>query len=435
MTQPLNPDDLPDPEIAEPEFEIEPVESANSSEKDEFVAHGPSKRNPATAPESPVFIAKPGPGFLESTLWTVSVLIVHVFAGIFMLFAVYFVSGQESQDLMSVMTNPKQLKQFVDTHMIEITAGEMGLFSGVVLLAVILRLGLRADRRLNLTRISSFHAMLIFCSFLPMSLLCGQLHLWAKDCWDWMVQFAPMLKYFSPPDTMDSILPLAESASLPALILILGVAPAISEELVFRGVIGRGLVARFGIVPGILLTSILFGAVHLHPAHALALLPLAVMIHLAYLATRSFWAPVLIHFLNNSLAAVVLKLPHEGDVAAMANESELPLAIPIAAAVTCVCVSILMWKSRMQWKLPDGGIWNPGFETVESPPADLQASLERRSASTTSFAIAAIGIIQFGMIFGYHTAALALAEPNPVDHDTSRQIEDPKIETIQESQD
>ena len=429
MAQSLNPDDLPDPEAAEPVFENTQVESAKPSEQ--IVARRPSadRLQSETGAEDPVVLAKPGPGLLEAMLWTISVLIVHVFAGLFTIFAVYFLSSENPRELLAVLQDPNQFQQFIDTYMVEITAGDMGIFSAVVLLAVILRLGLRADRRLMLTRIPTFHTVLILCSFLPMSLLCGQLHLWAKAGWDRLVELAPILRYFSMTDTMDAIQPLAESASLPTLILILGVAPAISEELVFRGVIGRGLVARFGIVPGILLTSILFGAVHLHPAHAVALFPLAVMIHLAYLATRSFWAPVLIHFLNNSFAAVVLKLPHDDDVSAIASESELPLAVTISAAVSCVCAGILLWRSRMQWKLPDGDIWSPGFETVEAPPADLQAVPERRRVSTVCFVVAAVGIIQFGIFFGAHAVSVARTERERIDSKASQPTQEPDVKT------
>ena len=49
-------------------------------------------------------------------------------------------------------------------------------------------------------------------------------------------------------------------------ILLLGcLLPAVGEELFFRGFLGRGLVARYGLVRGVALTSLAFGLLHLAP--------------------------------------------------------------------------------------------------------------------------------------------------------------------------
>src|SRR5207248_983297 len=43
-------------------------------------------------------------------------------------------------------------------------------------------------------------------------------------------------------------------------------APAVSEELFFRGTVGRRLLARYGPAAGVLLTTLLFALSHLDPA-------------------------------------------------------------------------------------------------------------------------------------------------------------------------
>ena len=53
-------------------------------------------------------------------------------------------------------------------------------------------------------------------------------------------------------------------------LVLFALGPGIAEELMFRGFLGRGLVARHGLGVGVLLTSLLFGLVHLDPPHVVA---------------------------------------------------------------------------------------------------------------------------------------------------------------------
>src|SRR5262245_47410153 len=48
-------------------------------------------------------------------------------------------------------------------------------------------------------------------------------------------------------------------------VLVVGLAPGVSEELFCRGFLGRGLVGRYGPVTGVLLTSLCFGLLHVEP--------------------------------------------------------------------------------------------------------------------------------------------------------------------------
>src|SRR5262249_55135457 len=69
--------------------------------------------------------------------------------------------------------------------------------------------------------------------------------------------------------------------------------PGVAEEIFFRGFLGRGLVARFGLFWGVLLTSCLFGLMHGEPRHICVTTVLGIVLHLVYLSTRSLLAPML----------------------------------------------------------------------------------------------------------------------------------------------
>jgi membrane protease YdiL (CAAX protease family) len=133
-------------------------------------------------------------------------------------------------------------------------------------------------------------------------------------------------------------------------VLVIGVGPGLSEELFCRGFLGRGLVGRYGVVPGVLLTSLLFGMLHVEPPQAAMAAMMGVALHLAYLSGRSFWLPVLMHVLNNSASVLTvadngprLAPLHAIDAARQAR----PEALAFAAASVLTAVAFAMWRSRV----------------------------------------------------------------------------------------
>lgn len=88
-------------------------------------------------------------------------------------------------------------------------------------------------------------------------------------------------------------------------ILVIAVGASVNEELFCRGFLGRGLVGRYGILIGMLLTSVIFGAIHLNLPQSVWACILGFFLHLTYLATRSLWVPLLLHFLNNAIAVLL----------------------------------------------------------------------------------------------------------------------------------
>lgn len=147
-----------------------------------------------------------------------------------------------------------------------------------------------------------------------------------------------------------------------------GLAAGLGEEVFFRGVLGRGLVARWG-WGGVGLTAVLFGAVHLHPVQAVVAAVLGVVFHAAYLWTRSLAVPVLLHAGFNGLALLAGVVADDG-------EANLPPAVAAAALGAAVAAMWLLYRTRARWVLPDGSEWSPGFPTAEAPPPDAAARLE-----------------------------------------------------------
>jgi len=88
-------------------------------------------------------------------------------------------------------------------------------------------------------------------------------------------------------------------------------AAAVSEELIFRGVLFRIIEERLGTWLSLVLTGLLFGLMHLGNEHASLWGAIAIaveaggMLAAAYAATRTLWLPIGLHFGWNFAAAGV----------------------------------------------------------------------------------------------------------------------------------
>lgn len=88
---------------------------------------------------------------------------------------------------------------------------------------------------------------------------------------------------------------------LTVVLLAVVVAP-IAEELIFRGYLYGVLRKYTGRLSAILLSSLLFAAIHLHAPSFAGLFILAVVLALVYERTGSLWAPIAMHAVFNAVS-------------------------------------------------------------------------------------------------------------------------------------
>ena len=91
------------------------------------------------------------------------------------------------------------------------------------------------------------------------------------------------------------------------LFLFIGVAilPSLFEELVFRGAMVERFGRKHGFKTGVILSSVIFGILHLDVIGAILF---GVILSLIYLKTSSLFLPILIHLINNGLVVVFIFL-------------------------------------------------------------------------------------------------------------------------------
>ncbi len=94
--------------------------------------------------------------------------------------------------------------------------------------------------------------------------------------------------------------------------------PALSEEIMFRGVLFRWIEQFGGSWAALLLTSAFFGAAHLMNPHASAIAAVGiafeagVMLGAAYMLTRSLWLPIGLHAAWNFTQGEIYDIPVSG---------------------------------------------------------------------------------------------------------------------------
>ena len=84
------------------------------------------------------------------------------------------------------------------------------------------------------------------------------------------------------------------------------VLPGFCEEVTHRGLLMKGFAGRLGIMKAVMLSSILFGLIHMNVVQVFFCIVLGYIMALAMLATRSAWTAVIMHFVNNAIAVYLM---------------------------------------------------------------------------------------------------------------------------------
>ena len=347
MTEDSMPESLPTGILPDGATNLEDVLVAGNAEVPTISESNP-KSGVAPAPVAVSDEAAPSwfRGIAEAVGWWFGTLLVHVLAGAFMAI------GLIVFNILNGKAKPADIMN--SESMLLITAGEMILFVLASILAVSVRYWGRTFRELNFSRPQSRHLWMVIGGTLPLTICVSACSVPVQLGWDALISAIPALKSFDGLNTMEVVKNMAESTSLPVMIFVIALMPAIGEELIFRGAIGRVLISNLGLVGGVLLTSFLFGWLHIHPVHAISVMPLGLAMHVVYLWSRSFWLPMLLHFLNNCWASIAAQ---SGTVDPVREGVQIGWMDGVnlgVSAVGVIALGIVFWQSRVRLLDADG---------------------------------------------------------------------------------
>ncbi|MEO5683392.1 MAG: CPBP family intramembrane glutamic endopeptidase [Chitinophagaceae bacterium] len=145
---------------------------------------------------------------------------------------------------------------------------------------------------------------------------------------------------------------LATMRSFPEYIfslVVMALLPAVFEETLFRGALQQVLIAWFKKpVVAIVITSILFSAMHISWFGFLPRFALGMVLGLLFYYSRSLWLSMLAHFLNNALAVTYMYYltTHNKPVKDAMDDSS-----PIWMAVPAIIVVVLFFRLFKQISL------------------------------------------------------------------------------------
>jgi membrane protease YdiL (CAAX protease family) len=306
-------------------------------------------------------VRPPQPSFWWSLLWCLGFLLVTQIPG-GVLGAVILVVLAMRHNTLQELTSQQQLLKSPDfqTAMLYGFSLTEPLTIFASWLTIRLMVGKDWKRQVALRLPSVTHLLLVLLAFPALVLLANTFYAFVRIVFERYVIGAD--KAGTVEDAMD----IFGNWPLFMAVLLVGVGPGIGEELWCRAFLGRGLVGRYGPIAGVLTTSFFFGLIHLEPRQALYAMVVGLALHFTYLTTRSLLVPMLLHFMNNSLAVIAGRID---ELKFLESPEMLPPIVLGAAALLLLAVGFTLYDCRSRLTaLPGLPLWRPAFPGVQCPP-------------------------------------------------------------------
>lgn len=124
----------------------------------------------------------------------------------------------------------------------------------------------------------------------------------------------------------------------------------IIEEIIFRGIIQKGLINK-GVKPrnAIIISALIFGLVHFNPWQFIGAFLLGLVLGVVYFKTKSLLMPILLHFFNNTIAAIMLKFYYTESFSDLLNIPNY-LVLLIGIIIFTVFYYLFMYKNRVYYR-------------------------------------------------------------------------------------
>lgn len=101
------------------------------------------------------------------------------------------------------------------------------------------------------------------------------------------------------------------SGNVLAVLLVIAVAPAVCEEMLFRGMILHSLQAKYRVPSAIAVTAILFGLYHMSLIKFIPTGLLGLLLCIVVWKTGSIYPAMLMHFINNAISVIISCYPEQ----------------------------------------------------------------------------------------------------------------------------
>ena len=149
-------------------------------------------------------------------------------------------------------------------------------------------------------------------------------------------------------DMMDETYRLLATAHTPAeflsVVLIVALVPAVSEEMLFRGLVQRSFEDAWGGIRGAVAAGVIFGAYHLNPFAIVPLVALGVYFGFIVYRSGNITVAVSAHFFNNFVACAAAYLALDEDFLVVAPSAR---PTPTLVALNFMCASVVFLAATL----------------------------------------------------------------------------------------
>ena len=134
-------------------------------------------------------------------------------------------------------------------------------------------------------------------------------------------------------------------------LLVIGVLPAISEEVLFRGVLQKEIerITRKPII-SVIIAAVVFAALHYQFFTFLPRVALGVMLGLVYLWSKNLWVPIALHFFNNGLSVLAWFWLSPEQIDGSVDNIGTPTFMWPMAIVSVILLVALMYGLRQHFR-------------------------------------------------------------------------------------
>ena len=130
-------------------------------------------------------------------------------------------------------------------------------------------------------------------------------------------------------------------------IFMIGLLPAIGEEMTFRGVYQQLFIKAFkNHHIGIIITAFLFSAIHFQFYGFLARFVLGLYLGYLFVWTKNIWYPIVAHFINNSLAVVFYFLLQNGIINTNVDDIGVVNETGYMVILSCILLTVIIYTFK-----------------------------------------------------------------------------------------
>lgn len=124
----------------------------------------------------------------------------------------------------------------------------------------------------------------------------------------------------------------------------------IIEEILFRGIIQKGMINN-GVKPrnAIIISALVFGFIHFNPWQFIGAFLLGLVLGVVYFKTKSLLMPILLHFFNNTIAAIMMKYFYTESFSELLHIPQYAVLL-IGIVIFAVFYYLFMYKNRVYYK-------------------------------------------------------------------------------------